>query len=94
MTVGLLVLQIHFPGCSSLKEKRRRLKPLMIRLHKEFNISVAEIDHLDLWQDATLGCAMVTNDHGQTQRGLQKISNWVETNWPDAILTSEHLEII
>jgi len=94
MTVGLLIIQLHLSGCSSLKEKRHRLKPLIIRLHKEFNISVAEVDHQDFWQDSTLACAMVSSDHSQTQRSLQKISRWIEANWPDATLTSEHLEIL
>lgn len=94
MTVGLLIIELHLPGCSSLKEKRRRLKPLIFRLHKEFNISVAEIDNLDLWKDSTLACAMVSNNHGRTQRSLQRISRWIETNWPDVTLISEHLEIL
>ena len=47
MSLGLLTIHIHIPGCASLKEKRRRLKPLITRLHREFNISVAEIDLQD-----------------------------------------------
>ena len=94
MTVGLLILQIHLPGCSSLKEKRRRLKPLLTRLHREFNISVAEVDHMDVWQNATIACALVSNGHGHTQRYLQKVIDWIETYWPDVSLTSEQLEII
>ena len=35
MSLGLLTLQIQLPGCSSLKEKRSRLKPLLARLHAE-----------------------------------------------------------
>ncbi len=94
MTVGLLTLHIHLPGCSSLKEKRRRLKPLLTRLHREFNISVAEIDHMDIWQNATIACALVSNGHGPTQRYLQEVIRWVETSWPDVSLMSEQLEII
>ncbi|MCH7481016.1 MAG: DUF503 family protein, partial [Chloroflexi bacterium] len=39
MVVGILKLHIHLAGCSSLKEKRGRLKPLLTRLRREFNIS-------------------------------------------------------
>lgn len=92
MTVGLLILHIHIPGCASLKEKRRRIKPLLSRLHREFNISVAEIDHLDVWQDATIACALVSNDHNHTQRSLQKITHWIETFWPDVSLRDEQFE--
>ncbi|MCJ7659178.1 MAG: DUF503 domain-containing protein, partial [Anaerolineales bacterium] len=66
MSIGILTIKIHLPGCSSLKEKRRRLKPLIERLHREFNISVAEIDHLDVWQTSMIACAPVSNDHRHT----------------------------
>jgi uncharacterized protein YlxP (DUF503 family) len=43
MIIGILTLQVQIPGCKSLKEKRSRLKPLIARLHREFNISVSEL---------------------------------------------------
>lgn len=94
MSLGVLTIHIHLPGCSSLKEKRRRLKPLITRLHREFNISVAEMGHQDLWQEAILSCAMISNDNGHTQRSLQKIASWVEKNWRDVLVVDEKLEII
>ena len=62
MSIGILTIKIHLPGCSSLKEKRNRLKPLINRLHREFNISVAEIDHLDVWQTSMVACALVEDN--------------------------------
>ena len=66
----------------------------MTRLHREFNISVAEMEYNDLWQEATLGCALISNSNGHTQRSLQKVVSWVEKNWPDVLVVSEKLEII
>lgn len=94
MVIGLLSLQIHLAGCTSLKEKRRRLKPLLHRLHREFNISVAEIDRLDSWQEALVACVLVSNDNGHTQRSLQQVRHWLETSWPDVSVVSESLEIL
>ena len=94
MTIGILTLQIHLPGCSSLKEKRSRLKPLLARLHKEFNVSVAEVGHQDVWQDSVIACAVVSNDHKHTQRVLQKVAKWVDTSWPDVDVVSEEIELI
>ena len=94
MAIGLLTIKIHIPGCSSLKEKRRRLKPLLARLHREFNISVAEIELQDIWQSAVIACVLVSNDNGHTQRALQQIIHWIETSWPDVTITGEKLEII
>ena len=94
MSLGLLTLHLSIPGCMSLKEKRSRLKPLIARLHREFNISVAEMDHQDSWQNAVLACAMITSDQVQTHRSLQKIANWVETHWPDLEVADEQIEMI
>jgi uncharacterized protein YlxP (DUF503 family) len=93
MSLGLLTLHIHLPGCSSLKEKRRRLKPLLARLHREFNISVAEVDLQDTWQDAIIACALISNDNGHTQRSLQAVLNWIEEQWPDVQVAGEQLEV-
>lgn len=94
MSVGLLTVNLHLPGCTSLKEKRRRLKPLLYRLHREFNISVAEIDYQDSWQNALIACALISNDNGHTQRYLRKVIRWIEKSWPDVTLMDDQLEIL
>lgn len=91
--IGILTLHLHIPGCKSLKEKRSRLKPLLTRLHKEFNISVAEMDAHDVWQSAVIACAVVGNDNAQNQRMLQTVSEWVERNWQDVTITDEAFEV-
>jgi len=94
MALGILILHIHIPGCSSLKEKRRRLKPLLNRLHREFNISVSEVDHHDVWQSTTVGCAMISTDHSFNQRALQTVVHWIETHWPDITVVDEKIELL
>jgi uncharacterized protein YlxP (DUF503 family) len=94
MSLGMLTLHLHIPGCTSLKEKRSRLKPLLARLHREFNISVAEVGRQDSWQQAVVACALVGNDLDHVQRSLQKIVDWVETFWPDVEVSDEELELV
>ena len=94
MAIGILSLYLKIPGCSSLKEKRSRLKPLLARLHREFNISVAEVDHQDAWQEAGVACALVSSDRAQTQRALQAVARWVEENWPDLEVIEDRVEVI
>lgn len=94
MLVGVLTLQLLVPGCSSLKEKRSRLKPLLARLHREFNISVAEIDHQDAWGSAVVACALVSNDRSHIDRSLQSVARWVDRQWPDLELSAEAIEIL
>lgn len=94
MSLGLLTLHLSVPGCMSLKEKRSRLKPLLARLHREFNISVAEMAYQDSWQNAVVACAMITSDTAQTQRALQGVVTWVENHWPDLEVSDERIEMI
>ena len=61
MNLATLTIHLHLPACSSLKEKRGRIKPLIARLHREFNVSVAEMDLQNQWQEAVIGCAMIGN---------------------------------
>jgi uncharacterized protein len=61
MPVGLLTLEIHLPYAQSLKEKRAVLRKIRDRLRARFNVAVAELDHQDVWQRATLGVVSVSN---------------------------------
>jgi uncharacterized protein len=94
MSLGLLTIHLQLPGCMSLKEKRSRLKPLLARLRREFNISVAEVDFNDTWKEALLACAMVSNKKSHTQRSLQQVARWIEMNWPDVDVVEDHLELL
>jgi uncharacterized protein YlxP (DUF503 family) len=91
--VGLLSIHLHLPACSSLKEKRGRIKPLMARLHREFNVSVAEVDLQDKWQEAVIACAMVGNGRGHLESALQNVAKWVEGKWTDGDVIEQRLEI-
>jgi hypothetical protein len=94
MHIGLLTLQLEIPGCGSLKEKRSRLKPLLARLHREFNVSAAEVEALDTWRSAVVACALVGNDAAYVQRALQSVVAWVDENWPDVIVEADRIEVI
>jgi uncharacterized protein YlxP (DUF503 family) len=94
MSIGVLTLHLQLPGCKSLKEKRSRLKPLITRLHREFNISVAELSCQDVWDEATLGCVMISNDHKFSESSLQTVIHWLNKNWPDVTLVDDRIEII
>ena len=91
---GLLTLHLSLPGCASLKEKRGRLQPLLHRLHREFNISVAEMDLQDKWQEAVVTCGMVGNKRVHLEQSLQAILHWVETHWTDMTVVDESFEFI
>jgi uncharacterized protein YlxP (DUF503 family) len=91
--IGLLTFHLHLPACSSLKEKRGRIKPLIARLHREFNVSVAEVDLQDKWQDTVIACAMVGNERGHLESALQNVAKWVEGHWTDGDVIEQRIEI-
>jgi len=83
MQIAALTLELRLPGCSSLKEKRGRLKPLLTDLHREFNVSAAEIDHLDAHRSALIACVVVSNSGAHGQQLLARIPGWIERRRPD-----------
>ena len=94
MSVGLLSLTIHLPNCHSLKDKRRVVKPIIARLHKEFNISVTEYDHQDVWQTCELLIALASSKGNNSQRTLEQVVSFFESHWPDLPLIQDKIEII
>lgn len=94
MSVGLLSLTIHLPDCHSLKEKRRLIKPILTRLHKEFNISVVEYDHHDSWQSCELLIACAASRGCHVEQTLARVIAFYENHWPDLPLTREKIEVI
>jgi len=91
--VATLTIHLHLPTCASLKEKRGRIKPLISRLHREFNVSVAEVDLQDQWQQAVIVCAMVGNERGHLESALQTVAKWVEGNWTDGDVIEQKVEV-
>jgi uncharacterized protein YlxP (DUF503 family) len=92
--IGLCTLEFHLPGVASLKEKRSILKSLLKRLHNTFNISAAEIDHHDLWQSAGIAIVAVSNSTSHVNQIINNAVNWIETNYPDALIVKQKCEIL
>jgi hypothetical protein len=78
MVVGLLTLELHFPGARSLKDKRQALRSLETRLRNRFNVAVAEVEHQDLWQRARLAVVSVNTDHAHLESTLSGVAGAAE----------------
>ena len=89
-----LTIHLHLPACSSLKEKRGRSKPLMARLRREFNVSVAEMDLQDKWTETVIACAMINSEAVVLRQSLQSVAKWVEANWTDGDVIDQKIEIV
>jgi hypothetical protein len=92
--LATLAIHLHLPGCASLKEKRGAIKPLIARLRREFNLSVAEIDLQDAWQETVIGCAMIGSERAFLESALQTVARWVESNWRDGDVIEQKIEMI
>jgi hypothetical protein len=77
----------------SLKDKRRIVKSLRDRIRNRFNVSVSEVDSLDLRQQAVLGVTLATNDRVFADQVLAKVVDLVRAT-PGAVLVDYETEII
>ena len=73
MPLGVLTLEIQLPYAHSLKDKRSVVQSLRNRLRARFNVAVAELDHQDVWQRATLGVASISNSQPLLESLLQQV---------------------
>lgn len=79
MVVGTATVEIFLPESISLKMKRSIIKRLRERLRRKFNVSIAEVDHLDKWQRSTLGVGVVANRARFADEVLGKVLREIET---------------
>ena len=91
--LATLTIHLHLPLCTSLKEKRGRIKPLIHRLRREFNVSVAEMDLQDKWTETIIACAIVNSDAVILRQSLQSVAKWVESNWTDGDVIEQKIEM-
>lgn len=94
MSIGLLTLQIQLHNCSSLKDKRSQIKPILARLHRQFNVAVAELDLQDVWQSTVIGCVTISSDSTQNQRLLQQVIEFTGRHWPEIEVVQHRIETI
>jgi uncharacterized protein YlxP (DUF503 family) len=73
MPIGVLTLEISIPYAHSLKEKRAVLRKIRDRLRARFNVAVAEMDHQDAWQQATLGVVSISNSKPLLEDAFRQI---------------------
>ncbi len=79
MIVGAMSVRLVVHGSRSLKEKRRVVKSLKDRIRNRFNVSVAEVDDLDLHQAATLGVVVVSGEKPFAESVLSKVVDLVRS---------------
>ena len=93
MFVGVLQVELLLRGSHSLKDRRRVVRSLKDRARHRFNVSVAEVGDLDLWQRATLGVALVGNERAFVEKSLGEALRLFRAS-PDAELIDHQIDIL
>ena len=68
--MGILSVELHFPEAGSLKGKRKYVKSAKAQLQNRFGVSVAEVDHHELWQRSRLTLSCVARGHREVEELL------------------------
>jgi uncharacterized protein YlxP (DUF503 family) len=75
--VAILTVELHLPEASSLKDKRQLVRSAKDNLRNRFGAAVAEVDHHDLWQRATLTVACVARSAHDAEELATGAERWL-----------------
>ncbi|CAN5129439.1 hypothetical protein BH23ACT9_BH23ACT9_32270 [soil metagenome] len=93
MLALLVEIDLHIPAARSLKDKRGVIRRLQARLRDDLGVSVAEVDHQDLWQRCTLGVAIATSDETTGRRVVQDVERIV-SRVVEAEVLDIHIDLV
>ena len=71
--IAALTLELRIEAAQSLKDKRQVVRSLKDRLRASFNVSVAEIDPSNLWNQATIGVAAISHSRDYLEGLLKNV---------------------
>jgi hypothetical protein len=91
--VALERFDLRIPGSRSLKQKRHVITSLTSAIRQRFPVSVAEVDHQDLWQRAAIAVAAVGADQHHLRRVMHEVEKLVE-RWTETEVIERELELL
>lgn len=94
MPVALTRLMLRLPENASLKGKRQVLNSIRQRLHNKFNVSVAEVEHQDLWQLAGIHIAAVSNNDAHAREIVDTAVDYLTHLRLDVEIIEEETDLI
>lgn len=91
--VGLRTFDLHIYEAQSLKEKRFVVRSIKQRLSNRFNVSIAEVGHLDKWQRCQLVVGVVASRREQASQTLDRVLQHLDDD-PRLRVIVEETEIL
>lgn len=77
MWIGWIELDLLLGDVHSLKTKRSHVRPLITEIQRRFDVSVAEVGHLDLHRRGLVGAALVAADRGHVVEMMDAVEQFV-----------------
>lgn len=93
MPVAVARFDLRIPGARSLKQKRHVVKTLTAALRQRFSLSVAEVDHHDLWQRAAIAVAAVGAEEHRLRRLMHEVEKAVD-RWLEVEVIRSSFEVL
>jgi len=75
--LGVLLLELHFPGNHSLKEKRQPLTSLRDVVQRRYRASFSEVAHQDVWQRSRILIAVAGSSMSQVEEQVANIERYI-----------------
>jgi uncharacterized protein YlxP (DUF503 family) len=73
--IGVLQFTVDIPHATSLKDKRRVVRGMKDRMRRHFNVSVAEVEDLDVHNVATMAAVMAGTDVPYLNGAMDQLLN-------------------
>lgn len=77
--LGVLLVELHFPGNRSLKDKRQPLASLRDVVQRRFRASFSEVGHQDTWQRAAVLIVLAASSPGQAAERLDEVDRYLHS---------------
>ncbi len=92
-SIASLTVELEIADGVTLKDKRQVIRSLLARIRDRFNVSAAEVDHLDSVRFATLAVVGVANEQRFLNEMMSKAGNLIEGE-PRVVVLDEQLEFL
>lgn len=91
MWTGTIEFDILLGDVHSLKEKRSLVRPIVAEVRRRFQVSVAEVDHLELHRRASIAAAVVAPDAAHVTEVLDAVERLVAARPEVELLSSRRM---
>lgn len=93
VVVGVLIITMYIGGMTSLKDKRSVIKSILAKIKAKFNVSAAETDRQDEWNNCEMGFSCVSNEAAHADSMLSSVIRFIEAE-PRVEITDTYTETI